>query len=169
MNKVNSLLKIIRKIFVNNNSSDDTYNEVIRICNSEKINNLLLYNYDVDVLQSGNEHSKNYEKYEERSLATYYNWCVDKVNKFNFIKWDCDFFAITDNLVEMINKYNLNNCEESQSIWFSGKTLFNYKRVNIHIIRLIQLPLIFIVFTYLYFMRLLELWAIGLQFGLRKN
>ena len=31
------------------------------------------------------------------------------------------------------------------------KTLFNYKRVNIHIIRLIQLPLILIVCTYLYF------------------
>lgn len=113
-------------IFVNNKSKDNTYNEVIRICNLEKINNVYLYNYNVDVFSSGNEHSKNYEIDVSRTLATYYNWCVERANNNYFIKWDCDFYAIQYNIIEMINIYNLNNSEEDKSIWFSGKTLYKY-------------------------------------------
>lgn len=111
-------------IFVDNNSNDGTYNEVVRICNLENIKNVYLYKYNVDVFRSGEEHAKYYNNDYSRTLAKYYNWCVEKANKFYFIKWDCDFYAITDNIIDMINKYNLHTSDEDQSIWFSGKTLF---------------------------------------------
>lgn len=113
-------------IFVNNKSSDDTYNEVIRISKRYNIQNVYLYDYDVDVYISGKEHAKKIkENKTERSLAVYYNWCVEKGNKFFFIKWDCDFLAITENLKKMIIEYKLYESNENLSVWFAGKTLFS--------------------------------------------
>ena len=117
-------------IFVNNRSSDNTFSEVKRICEQENIKNVSLYNYDVDVYRSGQEHSDYVNKlstnpeYEARTLAAYYNWCVDKCNKYFFMKWDCDFLAISKNIREMIIEYQLHESSENLCIWNTGKTLF---------------------------------------------
>ncbi len=62
-----------------------------------------------------------------RSLDTYYNWCLDKANKFNIVKWDADFLAINDNLIEMLERYDLSSLDKKTAIWFSGKTIFKNK------------------------------------------
>jgi glycosyltransferase involved in cell wall biosynthesis len=112
-------------VFVDNGSTDDTYAEVYRYCNANSINNIFLYQYNFDVSRSGDEHTTLKDRNEmHRSLDTYYNWCLDKVDRFNVIKWDADFVAITDNLIELIESYNLANTNKNIAIWFSGKTLY---------------------------------------------
>lgn len=118
-------------VFVDNNSDDGTYDEVIRNCRSQEIDNVYLYKYPVDVSRSGDEHiSLPANGQMNRSLDTFYNWCLDKANKFNIIKWDADFLAINDNLIDMIERYNLHTTDEMLSIWCSGKTLYKNKELS---------------------------------------
>jgi hypothetical protein len=126
LTSLNNILKKdnVEAIFINNNSSDKTYEKVCEVCKNNKTKNVYLYNYEVDVAKCGDEHSKLSAEQMYRSLDTYYNWCVDKATKNFIIKWDADFVCIEDNLLEMIEKYDLLNSEENISIWFSGKTIF---------------------------------------------
>lgn len=115
-------------VFVDNASDDGTYAEVIRVCQENEIDNVFLYKYNINISKSGDEHSTLKEKGEmHRSLDTYYNWCLDKAGKYNVIKWDADFLAINDNLVEMLETFDLAGNNNTIAIWFSGKTLYKYR------------------------------------------
>lgn len=112
-------------VFIDNNSTDGTYEEVIRVCTEQKIQNVFLYKYPIDISRSGDEHTTLPATNQmHRSLDTYYNWCLDKANKFNIAKWDADFLALNDNLVEMLEKYDLPHTDRNLAVWCSGKTLF---------------------------------------------
>jgi hypothetical protein len=112
-------------LFVDNRSDDGTFQEVQRICRQQGISNVFLTRYDVDVCPSGDAHTKLKANHDmARSLDTYYNWCLDRVQTRNVIKWDCDFLAIQSNLLEMIRQYDLPNTDEALAIWCTGKTLF---------------------------------------------
>lgn len=112
-------------IFIDNNSSDGTFEEVINVTRRNGIKNIGLYRYDVNISRSGDEHANLAEKGEmSRSLDTYYNWCLDRASKFNIIKWDADFLAITDNLRSMILHYKIPTTNSPLAIWCTGKTLF---------------------------------------------
>jgi hypothetical protein len=115
-------------VFVDNNSDDGTYDEVIRVCKENEIDNVFLFKYEINISKSGDEHVSLPAKNQMyRSLDTYYNWCLSKSNKFNVVKWDADFLAINDNLVELIERYNLHTTSENLAIWFSGKTLYKFQ------------------------------------------
>lgn len=109
-------------IFVDNNSTDRTL-EIATLL-AEKYPNIFVYQYNIDVPKAGIKHEIAVENKSLNTLATYYNWCLSKTTKFNVIKWDCDFIPLRENLVKMINKYNLKERNDYFSIWYSGKTLF---------------------------------------------
>lgn len=112
-------------VFIDNLSSDGTYNEVLRICMEHSIMNVMVTKYDVEVSPSGDAHTKLKELGEmPRSLDNYYNWCLARVFTYNVVKWDSDFLAIEKNLIQFINKYSLHDSNTNLAIWFSGKTLF---------------------------------------------
>lgn len=122
----NCILSIIKYadeiIVVLNNSTDKTEEIVLRMMkNNSKIK---LYYYDIDVPRYGLEHSYSYDNINTKNntLTNYYNW-VDSKSSFNKkIKWDGDFVAIEDNLLELLNHYK--KYEDEIAVNFSGLTLF---------------------------------------------
>ena len=111
----------IEIIVVDNNSSDKTY----KLANNyveESERNIKLYKYDKDICKVGENNIKN-----KPSIATYYNWCLEKVTKYNVIKWDADFIVHKNNLRDMITEYKLNIRDDNFAIWFTGETLFEHR------------------------------------------
>jgi len=110
-------------IFVNNNSTDDLLKEVEKICLLVGIKNVFLYNYAEKITPQ-----------EKDNAAVFYNWCIEKCNLYNFMKWDSNFLAIPSNIINMFDTYNINELDAHHSIWFSGKTLYKYNnKYFIHI------------------------------------
>lgn len=117
-------------IFVDNGSSDLTLEKAKNF--ADKYNNIFVYQYNINVPKVGSMHEKAVESGSLNTLGEYYNWCLSKVTRYNVIKWDCDFIAIKQNLIKMINIYDLKTRSDKFGIWFTGKTLFfgKYLREN---------------------------------------
>ena len=115
----------IEIIVVNNKSTDNTYEVAKNYIEKNNIVNIKLYNYDFDVCKIGNN-SFNPVNSDTKTIATYYNWCLEKVTKYNVVKWDADFIVYKDNLKDMINQFKLNITDNNISIWFKGETLFEH-------------------------------------------
>lgn len=109
-------------IFVDNNSTDNTFilaNEIL-----SKYNNTKVLKYNVNIPKCGEEHKRIVSENKALSLGTYYKWCYSFASRYNVIKWDCDFLCNLPILVEMINKYKLQTISDDISVWFSGKQIF---------------------------------------------
>lgn len=115
-------------IFVDNGSNDSTLERAQNI--ADKYNNIFIYQYNIDVPKVGTMHERAVGCGSLNTLATYYNWCLSKVTRYNVIKWDCDFIAIRENLIKMINTYDLETRDDKFAIWFTGKTLFFGKYIR---------------------------------------
>lgn len=109
-------------IFVDNGSTDNTLSIARNL--EKKYENLYVYEYNINIPRVGLEHTKAVNSKSENTLGTYYNWCLSKVTKYNVIKWDCDFISIKNNLLRMLESYNLYNRSDKFALWFTGKTLF---------------------------------------------
>lgn len=111
-------------IVVLNNSTDNTEKIVKEICIN--YSNVKLFYYDIDVPRYGEEHIKNFKKkginIKLNTLTTYYNWVESKASFDKKIKWDGDFYAIRENLIEMINNYR--DSKNNLGVIFSGLTMF---------------------------------------------
>jgi hypothetical protein len=112
-------------IVVDNNSTDNTPNILDYF--SRYYRKVSVYKYDNIVCDVNNNIING-----ENSISTYYNWCLDKVTKYNVIKWDGDFYAIKKNLERMIDMYDLHNRNDKFCIWFSGLTVFYNKYINLN-------------------------------------
>lgn len=115
----------IEIVVVNNKSTDKTYELVEKFIEEKKALNIKLYNYDFEVCKIGNN-SVSLDNGDMKTIATYYNWCLEKVTKYNVVKWDADFIVYKNNLKDMINKFKLNIRDDNISIWFKGETLFEH-------------------------------------------
>ena len=71
-------------IFVDNNSTDNTYNLVKEYCN--KYSNIKLYQYNISVSKVGVEHTKAIKEDNKNTLGTFYNWCLSKATRYNVFK-----------------------------------------------------------------------------------
>lgn len=121
-------------IFVDNQSTDNTYSIVYEYQAEKKCNyacehshcwkNIKLYSYDKPVLRVGSEHREKMNDLSVSTLADYYNWCLDKATKKNVIKWDADFVANIDNLKEMIQQFRLLERDDKFGLWCTGETVF---------------------------------------------
>lgn len=109
-------------IFVDNGSTDNTYNLVKEY--SQKYNNIKLYRYNIKVSKAGTEHNEAINNKNPNTLGTFYNWCLSKATKINVFKWDADFLCIRNNFINIIQKYNLKERIDKFAIWFTGITLF---------------------------------------------
>jgi len=125
---IESILDVADEIiFVDHLSTDNTYQKVNEI---SKINKKVkLFKYDREVPKPGFNYRENVIKIGN-SISNYYNFCLSKVTKKNIIKWDADFLGVSDNLSEMIEKFDLKNREDRFSLWFTGKTLFKHNNEN---------------------------------------
>lgn len=120
---IESIVDIVDEIiFVDNNSTDNTY-EIMKKY-TLKYNNIKLYQYNLDVAKVGIDHNIAMNSKNKNTLATFYNWCLSKSTKYNVFKWDADFICIRNNFVQLIDKYNLRTRNDKFAIWFTGKTLF---------------------------------------------
>ena len=115
-------------IFVDNGSSDSTLSIAHKM--AQKFDNIFVYQYNINVPKAGIIHENAVNNGSLNTLATYYNWCLSKATRYNVIKWDCDFIAIKENLIKMINTYNLKSRDDLFGIWFTGKTLFYGKYIR---------------------------------------
>lgn len=114
-------------IFVDNNSEDNTYDIAKNILLKYKNTKVLRYN--VNIPKCGKEHSLQIKINKHLSLGTYYKWCYSFSSKYNVIKWDCDFLCNIQELIMMINKYNLSEMDKDISVWFSGNQIFINNKV----------------------------------------
>jgi hypothetical protein len=117
-----TLLPSSEIIFVDNNSSDDTFKKANDILS--KYDNALILKYNIEVPRAGEEHKNITKNNPELSLGTYYRWCYSFSSRYIVIKWDCDFYCNIQNLIQMINYYKLCNNSEDISVWFSGQQTF---------------------------------------------
>ena len=108
-------------IFVDHLSTDKTYEYACKIAENHK--NIKVYKFSNEIPKCGNNYNKNIAKCTY-SIADYYNYCMSFATCKNIVKWDCDFIANRDNLIEMIDKFNLKNKNEKFCLWFTGETLF---------------------------------------------
>lgn len=109
-------------IFVDNGSTDKTYQLVEEYCKIYK--NIKLYKYNIKVSKVGIEHEEALQYNNPNTLGTFYNWCLSKSTKINVFKWDADFLCIRNNLKTIIKQYNLREREDKFAIWFTGITMF---------------------------------------------
>jgi glycosyltransferase involved in cell wall biosynthesis len=120
---IESVVDLVEEIiFVDNNSTDNTYNLVKDYCN--KYSNIKLYQYNISVAKAGIEHTKAIKDDNKNTLGTFYNWCLSKATRYNVFKWDADFICIRNNFINLVDIYNLRKRDDNFSIWFTGKTLF---------------------------------------------
>ena len=109
-------------IFVDNNSTDNTYNLVKEY---QKIyDNIRLYKYNIIIPKVGIEHKNAIEIKSKNTLGSFYNWCLSKSTRYNVFKWDADFICIRNNFKQLVNKFNLRERNDKFAIWFTGKTIF---------------------------------------------
>jgi hypothetical protein len=111
-------------LFVDNQSTDGTSEEVLRVCKQQSIRNVFLTSYQMKVCPSGDAHMRLQGVERARSLDTYYNWCLDRVMTHYVMKWDCDFLALQSNLIELIRRFELSTSIKPLAVWCAGKTLF---------------------------------------------
>ena len=122
-NCIESVVDLVDEIiFVDNNSTDNTYSLVQEY--SKKYKNIKLYKYNIHVSKVGIEHQNAILNNNKNTLGTFYNWCLSKATKYNVIKWDADFICIRNNFIQLVELYNLKNRNDMFALWFTGKTLF---------------------------------------------
>jgi len=109
-------------IFVDNNSTDDTYKIMQKYAN--EYSNIKLYKYNINVSKVGVEHENALRTNNMNTLGTFYNWCLSKATRYNVFKWDADFICIRNNFKQIVDFYNLKERGDHFAIWFTGKTLF---------------------------------------------
>ncbi len=109
-------------IFVDNNSTDNTYLLVNEY--SKKYPYINVYQYNIQVSKAGKDHREAIAQNNKNTLGLFYNWCLSKSSKKNVVKWDADFIGIPVNWNEMVKLYNLREREDAFSVWFTGKTCF---------------------------------------------
>jgi glycosyltransferase involved in cell wall biosynthesis len=122
-NCIESVVDLVDEIiFVDNNSTDNTYLLVKEY--SKKYKNIKLYKYNINVSKVGVEHKKALNENNKNTLGTFYNWCLSKATKYNVVKWDADFICIRNNFKQLVDLYNLRTRDDMFALWFTGKTLF---------------------------------------------
>jgi glycosyltransferase involved in cell wall biosynthesis len=127
-NCIESVIDLVDEIiFVDNNSTDKTYQIVKEF--QQKYDNIKLYKYNIDVTKAGIYHTNAVKSLNKNTLGTFYNWCLSKATKYNIFKWDADFICIRNNFVQLVNIYNLRSREDKFAIWFTGKTLFENNNI----------------------------------------
>ena len=107
-NCIETLLKIkydIKILIVDNNSTDKSWDIICKFKDSNKNIECYKYNDDISI---------------DKNIAYYYNFCLDKVKTYNFLKWDADFICLTEHMNEMIEKHSLLTRNDMFSLWFGG-------------------------------------------------
>ena len=108
-------------VFVDHLSTDNTYSIAVEL--SRKYRNVKVFKYEMEVAKPGDKYQNNIDLVGN-GIANYYNFCLTKVTRRNLVKWDADFIPNRQNLIEMIDEYNLRYRMDRFSLWFTGKTLF---------------------------------------------
>lgn len=128
---IKTIVDIIDQIVVVDNGSTDGTLQLLRDLEKEH-SNVFLYEYKITIPKVGKEQEKHVNSRSINTIATYYNWCLSKVNRYTVIKWDGDFMCIRNNLIDMIKNYNLSTRNDKFAIWFTGITNFYGKIFNLN-------------------------------------
>jgi glycosyltransferase involved in cell wall biosynthesis len=127
---IESVYSLVDEVIVVDNMSDDGTLEILQIL-EKKYQNLLLYQYNINVPKAGQEHKNRIKINKDDSLATFYNWTLSKANYNTVIKWDGDFICIQKNFQDMLDTFHLRNRTDRFALWFSGITCFHKKYYNL--------------------------------------
>ena len=120
---IKSVIDLVDEIiFIDNNSTDNTYELVKKY--TYKYDKIKLYQYNINVNKVGIDHKEALKNNNKNTLGTFYNWCLSKSTKNNVFKWDADFICIQNNFIQLVEIYNLKKREDKFAIWFTGITLF---------------------------------------------
>jgi glycosyltransferase involved in cell wall biosynthesis len=74
-------------VFIDNGSTDKTYEIVSRL--SKEFDNIKLFSYPFDIAKCGSEHDQT-DASSIHSLSYYYNWCLAQCSYAYVLKWDAD-------------------------------------------------------------------------------
>ena len=110
-------------IFVDNGSADSTL--ALAEQHKTSIFELKTFSYPMRLPKVGEPHAEQVRAGTGRTLGHFYNWCLAKSTRFNFMKWDADYIAIRENLAEMIDRFDLRLRGDPFVLWFSGLEMFS--------------------------------------------
>jgi hypothetical protein len=125
LNNLYQIYPLADEIIIVDNGSDDRTLDIIDYFNTF-YKKVYVYYYNINI----NNVTKNENNYKKQ-IATFYNWGLSKVTKYNVIKWDGDFEILNEYLSDMIENYQLRDRTDQFALWFSGLTKFYKKYINI--------------------------------------
>lgn len=109
-------------LFVDNGSTDETAILAERL--KQTTFELKTFSYPYAVPRIGREHAQAVLTGNSNTLGHYYNWCLARSTRANFIKWDADYVAVRENLRELIRRFDLRTRADNFVVWFSGLELY---------------------------------------------
>jgi hypothetical protein len=125
LNNLYQIYPFADEIIIVDNGSGDRTLDIIDYFNTF-YKKVYVYYYNINI----NNVTQN-ENIYKKQIATFYNWALSKVTKYNVIKWDGDFEVIKESLSDMIENYQLRDRTDQFALWFSGLTKFYKKYINI--------------------------------------
>lgn len=109
-------------IFVDNDSEDKTLEIAQRL--SLEFSALKIFQYNQKLPKVGRDHCQEVRCGGSNTLAHYYNYCLARSGRFNFMKWDADCIAIQRNLHDLIVSLELKNRADNVCVWLSGMQIY---------------------------------------------
>ena len=104
---IETIVTIANEILFFNNNNNVNALDILK-----PFNNVFIHNYpnSLNTIETNND--------------VYLNWCLSKVKTYNVIEWNCHYIPIKENILDMIEKYNLRNKTDPFLLLIAGKRIY---------------------------------------------
>ena len=105
---IETILDVADEILFFNNNNNVNAVQILK-----SFNNVFIYNYPNSLNRKTGLNSD-----------VYLNWCLSKVKRYNVIEWNCHYIPIKENIMDMVEKYNLRDRTDPFLLLATGKKIY---------------------------------------------